>query len=144
MPNRSAAVRPRPAREDQRAHLQRILDMQRLRRHGQGVWAIEPRDGGPAIGTAALKPLQEGREIEVGWHLARSMWGNGYATEAGRALVRHGFDTLRLARIVAVVHPGNVASVRVVERLGMRPIGRGRHYDQLLLRFELLADDPRP
>jgi RimJ/RimL family protein N-acetyltransferase len=67
-------------------------------------------------------------DYEVGWHLARAHWGNGYATEAARAVVDWGFDELKLDVIHAVVNPANAASIRVARRLGMSPLGRTRKY----------------
>lgn len=57
--------------------------------------------------------------VEVGWRLAREHWGHGYATEAGRAALEFGFERLGLEEIVAFTVPDNVASRRVMERLGM-------------------------
>ena len=58
--------------------------------------------------------------IEVGWRLATPAWGRGYATEAARAAVQHGFDNLGLREIVAFAPPQNERSIAVMERLGMR------------------------
>jgi RimJ/RimL family protein N-acetyltransferase len=69
-----------------------------------------------AIGAACFPELPA---IEVGYRLARSFWGKGYATEAGRALVRHGFEKMRLPQIVAIADVRNTASNRVIEKLGL-------------------------
>ncbi|MDG4792512.1 GNAT family N-acetyltransferase [Micromonospora sp. WMMD1082] len=104
---------------------------QRHADHGDryGTWAIEVRGTGSVVGTALLKPLP-GRDeriltddIEVGWHLHPDAWGNGYATEAARALVEREFTTGTQV-IHAVVDPGNTASIAVTRRLGMTHIGR--------------------
>ena len=57
--------------------------------------------------------------VEVGWRLARAHWGQGYATEAARAWLDHGFAELGLAEIVAFTVPENLASRRVMRRLGL-------------------------
>ena len=57
--------------------------------------------------------------VEVAWRLARAQWGRGYATEAARAALDYGFDTLGLVEIVAITVPANLRSRRVMERLGM-------------------------
>ena len=95
-------------------------------RHGFGLWAVVPRDGdGRAIGFAGLAiPSflpQILPAVEVGWRLASGSWGRGYATEAARASVAFGFERLGLRSIVSVIEPGNVRSLRVAEKLGMRP-----------------------
>jgi RimJ/RimL family protein N-acetyltransferase len=104
-----------------------------------GCWAVERPDG-VAAGTVLFKPLPEGvGEVEVGWHLHPDSWGQGYATEAARAVVQRGFDA-GLPEVYAVVRPGNTASVAVCRRLGMAPLGRMRRwYDVELEAFRLTA-----
>ncbi|WP_329108384.1 GNAT family N-acetyltransferase [Micromonospora sp. NBC_01699] len=94
-----------------------------------GIWAIQRRDTAQVVGTVLLKPLPglDGStatsDIEVGWHLHPDSHGHGFATEAGRAAVEHGF-AVGASEIYAVVSPGNTASMAVARRLGMTPIGR--------------------
>ena len=57
--------------------------------------------------------------VEIGWRLRRDAWGHGYATEAARAVLAHGFDTLGLAEIVSFTTTGNEPSRAVMRRLGM-------------------------
>jgi RimJ/RimL family protein N-acetyltransferase len=59
-------------------------------------------------------------QAELGYTLHRGYWGQGYASEAGAALLRFGFTELRLHRVFAECHPANVGSARVMQRLGMR------------------------
>lgn len=59
-------------------------------------------------------------QAELGYTLHRGYWGQGYASEAGEALLRYGFTELRLHRVFAECHPANVGSARVMQRLGMR------------------------
>jgi RimJ/RimL family protein N-acetyltransferase len=94
--------------------------------HGFGLWAVTPRDDGAAcIGFAGLAipsflpavlPA-----VEVGWRLAPEWWGRGLATEAAQASVRHGFEALGLRSIVSIIDGRNERSLRVAEKLGMRP-----------------------
>jgi ribosomal-protein-alanine N-acetyltransferase len=58
--------------------------------------------------------------VEVGWRLARDVWGRGYASEGARAAIADGFDRLGLPEIVAFTRPDNLRSRAVMERLGMR------------------------
>ncbi|MFK7991290.1 MAG: GNAT family N-acetyltransferase [Sandaracinaceae bacterium] len=88
-----------------------------------GVWAVRATHSGALVGTALLKPLPDHDRadtdaIEIGWHLARAVWGKGYATEFGRALVDRAFSTLPIDTLHAVVPPGNVRSEAVARRLG--------------------------
>jgi RimJ/RimL family protein N-acetyltransferase len=67
--------------------------------------------------------------VEIGWRLARELWGRGYASEAARACLRFGFRELGLAEVVSFTASGNAASRRVMERIGMRrdPAGDFEH-----------------
>lgn len=99
-------------------HIRRQLEEQ-----GWGLWAVEVADGPSFIGFVGLaRPSFEEHftpAVEVGWRLAREHWGCGYATEAGRAAVAHGFEELGLDEIVSFTSPRNEPSWRVMERLGM-------------------------
>ena len=131
--------------DGQRRGLARLIEGSRSFPAGLGWFALERRSDGAVIGCGILKPLEDsGPEIEVGYHLARAHWGQGYATEAARALLRHGFETLGLPRIVAVVDPENARSLAVVARLGMRPEGAIRCYERECLKFALSAAAPGP
>lgn len=92
--------------------------------HGFGPCALELVEGGEFIGFTGLSiPEFETAFtpcVEIGWRIAREHWGRGYATEAARAAVAYGFDTLGLGEIVAFTVPPNSASRRVMEKLGMR------------------------
>ena len=86
---------------------------------GFGQWAVEERDSGRLVGRAGLWFPEGWPELEVGWTLARDVWGRGYATEAGRAAVEWGRSSLGLKRIASVISAGNTRSIAVAERLGM-------------------------
>lgn len=87
--------------------------------YGYGRWAVVPRTGQTCIGWAGLEFLPEMNEAEVAYLLGKDYWGQGLATEAALASVQYGFETLGLARIVGIVHVENVASRRVMDKLGM-------------------------
>ncbi len=90
---------------------------------GWGLWALEVIETGEFIGFTGIHPWSSGpdaeTEVEVGWRLARPAWGHGYATEAARAAMAHGFDVLGLDEIISVTAVGNTRSRAVMERLGM-------------------------
>ena len=92
--------------------------------HGFGFWAVEAPGVTPFIGFVGLKHVSFAAPftpvVEAGWRIAREHWGKGYATEAARAALTHGFGPLGLAEIVAFAVPGNLASRRVMEGIGMR------------------------
>jgi ribosomal-protein-alanine N-acetyltransferase len=71
------------------------------------------------IGWAGLQYVPELLETEVGYLLARPFWGRGYATEAARASLHFGFENFKFDHIIALVHPENIASRRVLEKCGL-------------------------
>ena len=92
--------------------------------HGFGRWAIERTSDGAFLGfcgvgfptfiaAVATRP-------EIGWRLAREFWGHGYATEAAIAARDHFFASFPFAELISLAHPGNVASHRVMRKIGMR------------------------
>ena len=72
--------------------------------------------GWVGLGRLEINP----EEIEIYYGMSRDVWGRGYATEAARTLLRYGFDTLGLEKIVAIVKPDNAASIKVVEKIGLK------------------------
>lgn len=89
-------------------------------REGFGLWAVEVPGVAPFIGFCGLsRPSWWLEVIEVGWRLARPYWGHGYATEAARASLAHGFDVVGLEEILAFVVPRNTRSQAVMTRIGM-------------------------
>ena len=90
------------------------------RKHGFGRGACILKSTGEQIGFAGLKYLEELGEVEVAYRLMRAHWGLGLATEAALASVRYGFTDLGLKRIIGLVMPENIASVRVLEKTGLR------------------------
>ena len=87
---------------------------------GFGMWAVTDKSDGRLLGWCGLSRLENTREVEVGYGLARDTWGRGLTTEAARASLRYGFEEKRVGRIVAVAMPRNAASRRVMEKAGMR------------------------
>ncbi len=111
---------------------------------------IEDRDRGALVGTCSLHAFHHAsHRCEVGYLLARAQWGRGLAHEAVGALVAYGFATLGLHRIEADIDPANVASARVLERLGFEREGllrerwlvAGRWSDSVIY-GRLVAADP--
>lgn len=91
---------------------------------GFGLWAIEVKGGPEFIGFVGLaRPqwdLPFGPCVEVGWRLAKSTWGRGFATEAAREALRYGFEDVGLAEIVSFTALTNGRSLAVMQRLGMQ------------------------
>jgi len=93
------------------------------RRYGFGRGACILKSTGEQIGFAGLKYLDELGEVDVAYRLLPAHWGQGLATEVALASVRYGFAALGLKRIIGLVMPKNIASVRVLEKTGLRYSG---------------------
>jgi RimJ/RimL family protein N-acetyltransferase len=91
-----------------------------LASHGCCMGALVERASGRLAGVCGLQPMRAGDEIEVGWWVAKRLWGRGLATEGGAAALRFGWDRLGLRRVKAIAVPENHASLRVMEKLGLR------------------------
>lgn len=109
-----------------------------------GMWRVELKGTGEAIGTSILLPLPEeesdtrwdfhengkrvNEDVEVGYMLKPAAWGAGYATEITRRLLRYAFEETPLTEVVAVTHPDNAASQNVLRKSGLIDSGMRRAY----------------
>ncbi len=94
------------------------------RAEGYGFWAAIEKTSGAFVGWFGFNPHDEvgAGEVSLGYRLRRSAWGQGYATEGARALIRKGFEELGARWVFATTYEYNMASRRVMERLGMRHV----------------------
>jgi [ribosomal protein S5]-alanine N-acetyltransferase len=90
--------------------------------------AVTLRDRGRFIGGIGLRLIEEHQSAELGYWLGVPYWGQGYATEAAREMLRYGFQQLRLHRIFASHFKNNPTSGRVLQKLGMRHEGCQREH----------------
>jgi ribosomal-protein-alanine N-acetyltransferase len=103
--------------EQSRAWLERMRAHQE--QHGFCFWAVVEKESNQLIGSCGLGYQRDGGlPIEFGYSLARDYWGRGLATEAARACLRYVFEHLSLAEIAASVDSRNVASQKVLEKIG--------------------------
>lgn len=87
---------------------------------GYGLYAVELRESGEFVGFVGLnhhRALPD--EVEIGWRLARHVWGRGLATEAAQAVRDLAFEALQLPRIISITVPANTRSIRVMEKIGL-------------------------
>lgn len=97
---------------------QRFAEYQRF---GFSSWAVELKNDGAFIGIAGIRHMIVDNidEIEIGFRLNPMYWSHGYATEAAMAIRHYAFNTLGMQRLIAIVEPKNIRSIRVVEKLSM-------------------------
>jgi len=103
----------------------RIIEfVERQRRHfaefGYCLWKLVLKRKPEISGFCGLQPLDDLAGVEIGWWLAPHLWGYGLATEAARSVLEDGFGRCGLRRIVAIARRENMASTRIMEKLGMR------------------------
>ena len=103
--------------------LSSVLERIRSMPAGMGWWAVESRDSGAMLGNVVFRPAPYDKTAELGYHLAHAAWGQGIATRAAVMVLRHGFTTLAVPEVSAVVHVDNAPSHAVATRLGLRDTG---------------------
>jgi len=91
--------------------------------HGFGLWKVTRKADGVAVGMSGLVRRDSLPRPDLGYAFLPAHGGQGLATEAGAAVLAHAFGTLRLPQVLAIVSPGNEASVRVLQKLGLREWG---------------------
>ncbi|MGY2297007.1 GNAT family N-acetyltransferase [Pseudomonas yamanorum] len=93
--------------------------------HGFGQWAIATREAPECVigfGGITLYKYNDVERFNLGYRFAVSAWGQGYATELARAALQFGFVELDQPQVYGVVRPAHTASIKVLEKIGMRPI----------------------
>jgi RimJ/RimL family protein N-acetyltransferase len=89
---------------------------------GFGPYAVVKKQARELIGYCGLFLFPDGNgqpEIELGYRLSRRAWGNGYASEAAKAVRNFAFSRPGIQRLIAMIDPANMASIRVAEKIGM-------------------------
>jgi len=101
-----------------------------VQQHGFCLGPLVEQASGRLIGQAGLQYLGTTGDVEIGWWLTPHHWGRGLGSEVAHAILQFAFGTAKLRRVVAIAHPENVASIRIMQKMGM--MFRG-----LVLRSEL-------
>ncbi|MFY1692687.1 GNAT family N-acetyltransferase [Plantactinospora sp. WMMB782] len=92
------------------------------RREGFGLWVIRSRATGEFVGDCGLTPQEVDGvvDVEVGYHVRADLQGRGFATEAAAACRDHARELLGVDRLIAIIHPENIPSQRIAEKIGLR------------------------
>ena len=85
-----------------------------------GRWAMFSKADNEFIGWCGLKHLPEKGEIDLGYRLNKKCWGKGYATEAAAHTLEYGFNVLQIPLITGKAHVENAASLKILEKVGMK------------------------
>jgi [ribosomal protein S5]-alanine N-acetyltransferase len=91
-------------------------------RDGFGLLAMELKDTGELVGDCgpAVREVEGEREVELAWHVKRAQWGRGLAPEAALVCRDWAFDHVG-PRLISLIRPENIQSIRVAEKIGMKP-----------------------
>jgi len=109
---------------------------------GYGHWAVVTRQEEKVIGWTGLEFLPDTQETEVAYLLSHAFWGKGMATEAAQAALDFGFQSAGLHSIIGLVHPENIGSQRVLEKIGLVFTRRAIYFGMELNRY--LIEKPVP
>ena len=107
------------------------------KKYGYGSFAVELKESGDVIGFCGIKYLPEIDLPEVGFRYLKEYWGRGIGTEAARVCVDFARDDLKIEKLIALIIPGNIASIRVAEKLGMTKGPLIHIYDEDALQYEM-------
>lgn len=103
--------------------------------HGFGRWAVVDKETQEFVGFGGLRSLFQ--QPEVVYHFARAHWGKGLATELANASLRYGFESQHFDQILAIAKPQNVASIHVMEKLGMHYEKHATYYDIEVVQYTI-------
>lgn len=103
-----------------------------------GVWAVTSLQTGEILGHCGLRVLEDIGETELLYAFSPKFWGEGYATEAGKAVIEFAVKNLKLHKLVALAYSDNKASCNVIKKLGFEYKGTQEHFGAVLSYFELL------
>jgi len=93
--------------------------LQSYEAYGYGLNMVELRSSGEAIGMCGLVKRDGLDDADIGYAFLEQYWSNGYARESAGAILNHARETLGLERVVAIVTPGNLSSIRLLEKIGL-------------------------
>jgi len=127
------------SRQQAEEHIQAFAEQ--YAKTGFTLWAVEQKVDGQVIGRVGLWFLDGTEEVELGYLIAKSHWGKGFATEASVASLDFGFRQIALESIAAIAVPENGGSLRVMEKLGFKFVREDRYYDMNVLYHRLVKED---
>lgn len=95
---------------------------------GYGIWAVECKQTKELIGQCGFNNLPGNAGVEIAYLLSQKYWHRGFATEISSATLKYGFEILGFKKIFALCYPDNLASINVLNKIGMIPEGHKTFY----------------
>jgi ribosomal-protein-alanine N-acetyltransferase len=138
------SVENKRTREQLKVTLKNLVN--RWDERGFGVWCVTEKKSAEVIGYCGFQYFENKPEVEIMFAFLKGFWGKGFATEAANASLRFWFEELTLEKMFAATSPGNTASRRVLDKIGMRFVEPSNHYRMELVTYstsrnEYRADD---
>lgn len=106
-----------------------------------GMWAVIDKQSGIMIGRCGLGFLENTPEVELGYVFDKDYWNKGLATEASIATLNYGFREVKLSKIVAIAKPKNIASIRVIQKVGMQFQKNAHYYGQDVVYYAISCSE---
>ena len=130
-------------RPESLVEVQLILDtvLTHWNEHGFGPWALIEKPGNTLIGWCGLCYLENTRDVEIAYGIAKQYWRQGLASEAAAATIKYGFEQLHLDRIVAVAWPDNLISRRLMEKLRLKYAKQANFYNAEVVYYAISRED---
>jgi RimJ/RimL family protein N-acetyltransferase len=118
---------------------------ERYQRYGFGIWGAYAREDDRFLGQCGLlvQDVDQKTELEIGYMFLRQFWGQGFATEAASACRDYAFQRLGSKRVISLIDPANVKSIRVAQKVGMQWEKEVHKWDKLIHVYALKKDEDR-
>jgi ribosomal-protein-alanine N-acetyltransferase len=106
--------------EEERSNIQKHIEKY-YNKYGFGLWATVLKENNTLIGRCGLlyQEIEGTKDLELAYLIDNTYWGKGLATEAAQSIIKIGFDRYKFNRIIAIINPQNIASIRVAKKIGM-------------------------
>ncbi len=118
--------------------------MEQYQQYGYSSWTVETLEDKSFVGFVGLAVSDasgDPKAVDIGYRLAKHYWGKGFATEATRAIVKHGFQNLGIQKITCVVIPEHDASIKVAEKIGFSDFIDSEEGGLAVRRYEMTQDE---
>jgi ribosomal-protein-alanine N-acetyltransferase len=113
----------------------------RWEKENLGFCGVFEKKTGNFLGWCGVWQLAETGEFEIGYAIARRFWNRGFAAEAAEALLRYAFENIKTDKITAVAQPENLASRRVMEKIGMKFARTGSFYNREMTQYAIAKEE---
>jgi [ribosomal protein S5]-alanine N-acetyltransferase len=122
--------------EAEALHIFRNIIFPQYAKYDMGRLAVILKETGEYIGWCGLKFLAEDNEVDIGYRFMQKHWGKGYASEAAASCIKEGFEHYQLSKIIGMVVPENIGSVKVLEKIGLRFVKEEIGFEDITLLWQ--------